>query len=125
MSRHAKYFIRLNAKVIFQFLHLNIIAQILPYKPSEIGAQRKLHDASRGGGGGLAESCVQLISGEIEARRRVPVRELRMVESVVELAAELELHALLHQGEILEDRDVPIVDAGTADYVAGRVAGRT
>src|SRR5207245_1163218 len=44
-----------------------------------------------------------------------------MVESVIQLPAELEGDVFLYR-EILEDREIPFVDSGPAEHVFGRFA---
>src|SRR5438046_1764704 len=90
--------------------------------PSEYNAQRNLHDARRARRDHLPEARVHLIADGVEAGRRVDRGELGVVEQVVDLPSKLRAPTPAAERDVLEDRDVPVVDAGPAHDVLGRAA---
>src|SRR6266446_9158422 len=103
-----------------------------PPGTSEGEANRTLHDPRVAGRGRLAEVGVDLFTGRVEPQRVVdpgvagnPVggAELGVVEHVVHLPAELQAApAAASEREVLEEREVPVVDAGHAEDVARLVS---
>ena len=79
-------------------------------------ARRQDRDPDRG-----AELRVDLIPRRIEARGAIDVLELGVVEHVVGLEPVLE-RAAAAERDVLEQREVPVVDTWLADGVARRVA---
>src|SRR4029453_7776744 len=80
-----------------------------------------LHDARVARGRGFAERRVHLRARGVEARGGVHGAELRVVQQVVDLPPALEsLRAA--GGEVLEDREIPVVDAGQLEDGARSVA---
>src|SRR3954453_16366901 len=94
---------------------------------SESESKRTLHDSRGPCGGRLAERRVGLLSRGVEGGGRVDAAELRVVKEIVELPAELDAAPVALHGEVLEQRDVPVVDSRAA-YDSGpdtpRVAAR-
>src|SRR5262245_853096 len=88
----------------------------------EAEARRAHQDARVARGRGLAEGRVHLVPRRVEARRRVDRAELRVVQDVVALEPQLQpaLAGRTHR-EVLEYGQVPVVDPGQAEDVAGRV----
>src|SRR5438045_390211 len=63
---------------------------------------------------GPPHSCTRRGSrAAVKSRRRIVRAELRMIQRIVQLSAELEFEALLN-GDILEHGDIPVVDAWPA-----------
>src|SRR6266852_5960911 len=81
--------------------------------------QRQLHPTRIPRPHKRAERATGLPSLLVEPGRRIYTRELRMIEAVVPFRAELQLEALPGQPEILEQRNVPVIDAGAAEHVLG------
>jgi hypothetical protein len=94
-----------------------IIPPVSHLTGSKMQPQRKRHDAAISRGGERAETAVHLGARLVEARRLVQGLELRMVEDVVGLHAELN-RALLTQPDLLPQRHVPVIIAGTATNLA-------
>ena len=77
---------------------------------------RRCCNADRG-----AEVRVHLLSRGVELRVAIDVIELRVVQDVVHLGPELERLGAA-EPQVLEQRDVPVVDARTLDDIARGVA---
>src|SRR4051794_20465212 len=89
-------------------------ARSLPRSWSEVQAQRELHDARVACRGDLAELRAGLnASGVVPLDARVYGAELRMVKGVVGLGSELHAQALVN-ANVLEQRQIPVVQAGSA-----------
>src|SRR5579883_100074 len=71
----------------------------------------------------LPELRVQLRAGGVELRVGVHSAELHVVECVVKLGSKLHAQTLV-QANILEQGDVPVVQAGTAEQDFGGIAQR-
>src|SRR6266545_1459487 len=78
---------------------------------SEAEPKRALHDPRGARARYLAEGGVDLLASCVEARRRVDAVELRVVEHVVHLPAELKRPAAAAERDPLEERHVRVVHA--------------
>src|SRR2546421_11413857 len=76
--------------------------------PSEIQARRDLRSSRRARSGGLHEQPVDLIVLRVEAHAGIDTGELRVIEGVVGLEAELAA-SLFADLQIAVDADVPVV----------------
>src|SRR4029453_16256028 len=81
---------------------------------SELVAQRHLHAAFGARRQDGTERGISLLSRGVELRRGVDGGPLRMVEQVVDLPAQLELVGAVDR-EVLEDRQIVIVESGQQD----------
>src|SRR5207249_2565261 len=91
---------------------------------SKVKSDRKLYDPGLARRNHLTELAVYLRSGGgIEHGVVVHSLELRMVEGVVQLGAELQGPAFALQRKSLHERDVPVILSRSADGVYGSVAG--
>src|SRR5262249_613199 len=87
-------------------------------------SQRPLHHARWARIGRLTESGVglnDLIVDDTEGQTGINVVEIRVVEKVVRLPAELEAKLLAH-AKVLEHRQVKVDESGTAKQISRRVA---
>src|SRR6188474_1901364 len=87
-------------------------------------SQRPLHHARRAGRDRLAETGIglnDLIVDVIEDQIGVNVVEIRVVEKIIRLPAELETNLLAH-AEVLEHRQVKVDESGTAKQISRRIA---
>src|SRR5262249_24545834 len=109
----------------------------------EVESDRSLHDAGGAGGDGGSESRIRLLerrradvgqrAGSFRIRRAggvddrtgchagIDVAEIRVVENIVDLPAELQ-RALLAELEILEEREIVVEDRRHPHRVARHVA---
>ena len=90
-------------------------------EPLKVDLHTQLNNTRAIGGRKGAKVAVDLVPRRVKPRGRIEAGELRVVEGVVKLEAELHVNRLAN-GEILEDGDVPVVDAWTADHRLGRVS---
>src|SRR3954451_14288427 len=90
---------------------------------SERQTQSKLHGTRVQGAGDLAEIAGDLRSGLIPLRTGSHAAELRMVEYVVRLHLETEVDPL-REPEVLEQREVGVVETRTTAERRRRVAER-
>src|SRR5439155_11608013 len=91
---------------------------------SERYPYRALHDAGLAGRDRLAEAGVHLVARRVEPGRVVDGGELDVVQHVVHLPTELQAAlAVAADPEILEEREVPVVDRRVLVGIARRVAG--
>src|SRR3712207_6771060 len=80
----------------------------------EAKTQTDLHPTLLAGAGNLSERGVHLLALWVESCGCVYGFELRMVEDVVHLPAQLEFSHFAHR-EVLEDRNVPVVNSGATE----------
>ena len=70
---------------------------------------------------GFPELLIDLYACDIESCRVVECAELRVIQQIVDLPAELQPLRSSHR-DVLEERDVPVVDARKLEYGAWRIA---
>src|SRR5947207_1467071 len=83
--------------------------------------ERHLHHSWRPCRNHLAESRVHLVPRGIEAGDGINRRELRLVENVIDLPAKLQA-PIAAQRNVLEQRHVRVVHAGSPNHILGRIA---
>src|SRR6202040_2439166 len=99
--------------IITETLMLNICNSSL----LEVESQSQLHAPLRPRRGHLAERGGSLGSGRCEAGGAVHGHCLRVIRHVVDLPAQLK-HARLLQGEVLEERRIPVVETRATEFGA-------
>jgi hypothetical protein len=92
-------------------------------EPLKVDLHTQLNNARAVGSRKGAKIAVDLVSQSVKSRGGIEAGELRVIEGVVKLEAELHVNRLAN-GEILEYGDVPVVDAWAADHRLGGVSDR-